>query len=433
MKKMISYALFASMALFASCSQDETLEQTTNAQGVLSFTTSLPNDGVQTKAEDTNVKRYIMQLYADYEGQMTAQYLNPAGTDDTTRKLLVQDNGTFTIDGAVLNLAEGTTYTAVFWADYDEVNAATPTYNADFLNCVQLNEGKDMAMAYCGTAQFTYGPDMDATQPVSLKRAVAQVNLNQSEAYTAEEAGQLSAIYTRYFVYDALNACVYPTSDNWQTNVSATTTLDIAAGEKAANGTLGSILVFASANEAINTEFSFAYGGETVGSVSNVPLQANYQTNISGNYFPSFNTSTTFSVATDDVWSGNLTPDAGGESGEDNEDEEGTTTDTNAPSVNASCEVEGMNINYTVTITDETSLEGGWLEIYFYSENWTQIGETQYINYEEGTTTTCTMTGFLTATDAGTYHVGFKAYDATQTNNGYADCQNIIVTEAVTE
>lgn len=428
MKKMISYALFASMALFASCHQDETLEQATNAPGVLSFTTSLPNDGVQTKAEDTSVKRYIMQLYADYEGQMTAQYLNPAGTNDTTQKLLVQDNGTFTIDGAAINLAEGTTYTAVFWADYDEVNAAAPTYSANYLNCVQLNEGKEMAMAYCGTAQFTYGPDMDATQPVTLKRAVAQVNLNQSVAYTAEEAGQLSATYTRYVVYDALNACVYPTSDNWQTNVSTTSTLDIAAGDKAANSTLGSILVFASANEAINTEFSFAYGGETVGSVSNVPLQANYQTNISGNYFPSFNTSTTFRVATDDVWSGNLTPDAGGESGEDNEDEGETTTDTTAPSVSASCEVEGMSIHYSVTVTDETSLEGGWLEVYFYSQGWTQIGKTQYINYEEGTTTTCTMTGSLTATETGTYHIGFRAFDATKINNGYTDCKEIEVT-----
>lgn len=411
MKKMISYALFASMALFASCSQDETLEQTTNAQGVLSFTTSLPNDGVQTKAEDTNVKRYIMQLYADYEGQMTAQYLNPAGTDDTTRKLLVQDNGTFTIDGAVLNLAEGTTYTAVFWADYDEVNAATPTYNADFLNCVQLNEGKDMAMAYCGTAQFTYGPDMDATQPVSLKRAVAQVNLNQSEAYTAEEAGQLSAIYTRYFVYDALNACVYPTSDNWQTNVSATTTLDIAAGEKAANGTLGSILVFASANEAINTEFSFAYGGETVGSVSNVPLQANYQTNISGNYFPSFNTSTTFSVATDDVWSGNLTPDAGGGSGEDNEDEGGTTTDTTAPVLGTpTITVDGLDITFSIPVTREAGLAGCWGKVALYDSGWNLVENTETYPTFDSSATSDTVEGTLTAPRTGTYYVSYAAY-----------------------
>ena len=380
MKKMISYALFASMALFASCSQDETLEQATNAQGVISFTTSLPNDGVQTKAADESVQRYIMQLYAEYEGQMTSQFLNPAGTDDTTQKLLVQDNGTFTIDGAAINLAEGTTYTAVFWADYDAVDAADPTYNANYLNCVQLNAGKEMAMAYCGTAQFTYGPDMDATQPVTLKRAVAQVNLNQSEAYTAEEAGQLSATYTRYVVYDALNACVYPTSDNWQTNVSTITTLDIAAGEKAANSTLGSILVFASANEAINTEFTFTYGEETVGSVSNVPLQANYQTNISGNYFPSYNTSTTFSVATDDVWGGNLTPDAGGESGEDNEDEGGTTTDTTAPVLGTpTITIEGLTITYSIPVTREAGLAGCWGKVALYDLGWTERRWNDYL------------------------------------------------------
>lgn len=429
MKKMISYALFASMALFASCSQDETLEQATNAQGVISFTTSLPNDGVQTKAADTNVQRYIMQLYAEYEGQMTSQFLNPAGTDDTTQKLLVQDNGTFTIDGAAINLAEGTTYTAVFWADYDEVNAAAPTYNANYLNCVQLNEGKEMAMAYCGTAQFTYGSDMDATQPVTLKRAVAQVNLNQSEAYTAEEAGQLSATYMRYVVYDALNTCVYPTSDNWQTNVSTTSTLEIAAGEKAANSTLGSILVFASANEAINTEFSFVYGEETVGSVSNVPLQANYQTNISGNYFPSFNTSTTFSVATDDVWSGNLTPDAGGESGEDNEDEGGITTDTTAPVLGTpTVTTDGLSITFSVEVTHETSLANGWGKIQLYDENWQNVIAEEYPQFGADATTSYTMTKTFIVTSAGTYHISYAAY---LTNDIYAydDYQNITATE----
>lgn len=416
MKKMISYALFASMALFASCSQDETLEQATNAQGVLSFTTSLPNDGVQTKAEDTSVERYIMQLYAEYEGKMTAQYLNPAGTDDTTQKLLVQDNGTFTIDGAAINLAEGTTYTAVFWADYDEVNAAAPTYSANYLNCVQLNEGKEMAMAYCGTAQFTYGPDMDATQPVTLKRAVAQVNLNQSVAYTAEEASQLSATYTHYVVYDALNACVYPTSDNWQTNVSTTTTLDIAAGEKTANSTLGSILVFASANETINTEFSFAYGEENVGSVSNVPLQANYQTNISGNYFPSaFTGTTTFSVVTDAEWGGNhdssLTPDAGGESSGDNVDEGGTTTDTTAPVLGTpTITTNDLTITYSIPVTREAGLAGCWGKVALYDSGWNLVENTETYPTFDSSATSDIMEGTLTAPRTGTYYVSYAAY-----------------------
>lgn len=429
MKKMISYALFAAMAFFASCSQDETLEQATNAPGVLSFTTSLPNDGIQTKAADANVGRYIMQLYTEYEGEMTAQYLNPEGTDDTTQKLLVQDNGTFTIDGATINLTEGTTYTAVFWADYDTPAAADPTYNANYLNCVQLNSGKEMTMAYCGTADFTYGSDMPATQSVTLKRAVAQVNLNQSVAFTAAEGDQLTATYTRYFAYDALNTCVYPTSEGWQTNPSVTTTLSIAAGEKAANSTLGNILVFASADEAINTDFTFAYNGITVGNATQAPLQANYQTNINGNFSTpaSGNTSTTFEVATDDQWSGsndsNLTPgEAGG-------DEEEPATDTTAPVLgDAIVTTDGLTITYSIPVTHATSLANGWGKIQLYDESWANVIGEEYPSFGADATTAYTMTGSFTVESAGTYHISYAAY---LTNDIYAydDYQNITVTE----
>lgn len=430
MKKMISYALFASLALFASCSQDETLEQATNAPGVLSFTTNLPTEGAQTKAADANVQRYIMQLYADYEGQMTAQYLNPDGADDTAQKLLIQADGNFTIDGAAINLTEGATYTAVFWADYDAPTTASTetTYNANYLNCVQLNDGKEMAMAYCGTSEFTYGSDMQPSYNVTLTRAVAQVNLNQTEAFTATEGDQLTASYSRYFVYNALEESVYPSTESWQTYVPVTTALNITAGDVAANATLGNILVFASADESINTDFSFSYGGTVVGSVTQVPLQANYQTNISGNYHPSFSTTTSFNVTTDDTWnstphSGDLTPGTG-DGGEE------ATEDTTKPIIGTIVvTTEGLNINYTIPVTDETSLEGGKVDIYLYNSAWEPVGELTSVYFQAGSTTEATVTGSLTVDAADTYHIGVYAYDAAGNKSEYKDYQNITVTQ----
>lgn len=309
MKKMISYALFASLALFASCSQDETLEQTTNAPGVLSFTTNLPTEGTQTKVADAKVQRYIMQLfYENAEGAMTTFVLNPSAEADDYSGQATMENatGTFTIDGATLGLAEGTTYTAVFWADYNAVDAASPTYNADFLNWVEYKgdlSNTPMTMAYCGTSQFTYGEDMAAAYSVTLRRAVAQINFVQSEGFTPTAGDNVYVSYTHYNVFNALEGEI-ETGENtsWQQSATIAT---LTATPIAADETIGSILTFASAASSITSNFSFYYNDAEAGAATNVPLQANYQTNITGNYYATSQTTTaTFTVATDDAWGG---------------------------------------------------------------------------------------------------------------------------------
>lgn len=294
MKKYFFSAAVALMALVAtSCSQDESLVENGNVNGTVSFRVSLPTDGSITRAADASVQRYAMSI----DG------VDLGATSGTSASII---NGTGTFD--VNNLQAGKEYTAYFWADYDAVNATDPTYDVTWLTWVSLTKVKDaetgedtgeskpVTMAYCGKLTFTAGSA--ANYNVTLKRAVAKVNLVQTPA--GQSAGDwVTARYSTATNYDVSNYAPHESSGS----VNLATWQQITEGAVADGTTLFSFYVLAPSAEATLTDVALEVNNAAKATVTNVPMQANYQTNIKGAYINS-PANARFVVTTDDTWDG---------------------------------------------------------------------------------------------------------------------------------
>lgn len=403
MERFFTYALCAATVALASCSQDETFEQVNLCSNVISFRASLPQDGPMTKA-DASVKRYVMGLYKGTSGTDKVD-LTP---NDENNATISQTDGTFELDGETFGLETGVTYTAVFWADYDD-----GAYNVNDLHWVALNSDKNVSMAYAGKKEFTYGEAL-ADNSVILKRVVAQVNLNQKTAYTANEGDKITVSYTGNSVYDVMAADI-ASGDGGDRNYEFE--IAVPAGEKAEDSTLGLFYAFPSSNL---TTITFAYNdGEPI-SVSNVPLTANYQTGITGNYTQT-NSGYTFEVDTDNGEWGNQNVDmsdeeGSGETGEEEGGEEQPAEDKTAPTAIVTASVSGTTISYEFVITDETQL-GTSAEIKLQNiagdGSWKQVGETRTVELQLGEDSkSAIVSGTFESLTAGSYIVDIKTWDA---------------------
>ena len=429
MKRFLSYAMCAAAVCLAACSQDETFEQVNADSHVISFRASLPQDAMMTKA-DANVGRYIMQVVKPDGG-----WLDFDSSEETALERKVNATGEFQIDGDALSMEIGGTYTALFWADYDTPTTASAdaVYSADWLNWVSWNKSKPMTMAYCGKLDFVYGDDV--TTDIVLKRAVAQINLKQKTAHTPTDGDQITAAYSAYTVYDVRGTFPAVGGDGNAANPEDVTATVNVSGELQAGATIGSILVFATpvADQSTLTDFTFTYTGKEAITVNDVPLRANYQTNINGDFVNGPTTTDyDFTVTTGDAWDGVIEGNEGqgGETGEGEEGEQGgeETTDTTKPTFgDCSATATGATINYSIVVNDETSLNGGRIEIHLKDSSWTQVGETVTVNFDDQTGTTKTITGSFTATTSGTYIVDWTAWDAAE-NEEYKNVTDIAVT-----
>ena len=206
-------------------------------------------------------------------------------------------------------LEKGKAYTALFWADYDAPSATLPTYDITYLNWVKLN-GEDVdngdettswvykpvAMAYCGRLDFTYGEA--SSYNVTLKRAVAAINLVQTEATTALDETFVATKYKARTIYD-VNVLAPADDATYNPEVDNYVEFPLTAGAIAANTVLGTTYVLAPAEEAVLTNIDLYYNWTKIGTVASAPVQANYQTNVKGVYV---GTPTEFVVTTDDIW-----------------------------------------------------------------------------------------------------------------------------------
>lgn len=404
MKRFFTYVLCAAGVVLASCSQDETFEQVNSNSNVISFRASLPLDGPMTKA-DANVRRYVMGLYKGTSGTEKVD-LTP---DDESSATISQTNGTFELDGEEYGLETGITYTAVFWADYND-----GAYNVNDLHWVALNSDKNVSMAYAGKKEFTYGEAL-ADNSVILKRVVAQVNLNQKTAYTANEGDKITVSYAGNSVYDVMASGI-ASGDGGDRSFKLE--IAVAAGDKAEGSTLGSFYAFASSEL---TTITFAYNDSEPISVSNVPLTANYQTGITGNYTQT-NSDYTFEVDTDNGEWGNQNVDMpdeeeSGETGEEEGGEEQPAEDKTAPTATVTASVSGTTISYEFVITDETAL-GNNAELRLLKKDWTEVQKSQVTLQLNADGKSATVAGEFENVESGNYIVDLKTWDAAG-NEGY--------------
>ena len=304
-----------------SCSQDETtLVSAAPAAPAgpvsVSFKVDAPTDGIVTRAADANVKRYAIAI-ENVDNPSSPWTVDLIGEGDDSKKMLIQASNEFTIDG----LEDGSKYVAYFWADYDDVSASWTggAYDISWFNWITVNwnaeaNGYVAGMAYCGSKEFTAGASTDALN-VTLSRIVAKVNMVQSGAGTSN-GETLVASYKSHAVYSIKTRSTIANDTDPDTegvqDYQFTFSKTIVAGPVADETELNSFYVLASdAGATIDIYMTKDNWGTNLveGGVTNVPVKANYQTNIKGAYFTpaAVPGQARFVVTADDTWG---TPDS---------------------------------------------------------------------------------------------------------------------------
>ena len=240
-------------AMLASCSQNEELFSDKGNNTVQQVTFTLATDEKPQTRATTDGLRYVVAVY------------NEAGTTEVKQETTFENNS-FTI------LLPPGTYKCLFWADYGSTN-----YDATDLTSVkELKSTEADANAEAFYANQSIKVSNGNQVNVTLNRAVAKVILRETNVL---EPGSMTVTYSRPLSFNVADGTTTGTE-------SDTKTLSIAneiQGTTDSPVEIGSFYVLASADEANLDNFITKYNEEEK-TISNVPVQANYQTYITGKY-----------------------------------------------------------------------------------------------------------------------------------------------------
>lgn len=240
-------------AMLASCSQNEELFSDKGNNTVQQVTFTLATDEKPQTRAATDGLRYVVAVYDE------------AGTTEVKQETTFENNS-FTI------LLPPGTYKCLFWADYGSTN-----YDATDLTSVkELKSTEADANAEAFYASQSVKVSNGNQVNVTLNRAVAKVILRETDVL---EPGSMTVTYSRPLSFNVADGTTTGTE-------SDTKTLSIAneiQGTTDSPVEIGSFYVLASADEANLDKFITKYNEEEK-TISNVPVQANYQTYITGKY-----------------------------------------------------------------------------------------------------------------------------------------------------
>lgn len=240
-------------AMLASCSQNEELFSDKGNNTVQQVTFTLATDEKPQTRATTDGLRYMVAVYDE------------AGTTEVKQETTFENNS-FTI------LLPPGTYKCLFWADYGSTN-----YDATDLTSVkELKSTEADANAEAFYANQSVKVSNGNQVNVTLNRAVAKVILRETDVL---EPGSMTVTYSRPLSFNVADGTTTGTE-------SDTKTLSIAneiQGTTDSPVEIDSFYVLASADEANLNNFITKYNEEEK-TISNVPVQANYQTYITGKY-----------------------------------------------------------------------------------------------------------------------------------------------------
>ncbi len=272
-------------ATLVGCSSDEPVASTTGANGVVSFTITMP--GNLSRAINDGYKA-VDVTYAVYDA-------------DNGDAFLFQDEVTGAFDGLNLEtkidiqLVTGKSYKVAFFAK----NAAAPykiengTLTIDYSD---VTANSDIYDAFYGMADVVKVEEGMANPSATLTRPFAQVNVGAADyeaavkaGYTVTETGMTftAQIPTTMSMLDGTVGD--PTAVTYKVSaVPEDPTITVASKDYA---WVAMNYVLASKDDATVNTVTFQYAdpnGATTGiEVNSVPVKRNYRTNIVGNFFTS--------------------------------------------------------------------------------------------------------------------------------------------------
>lgn len=260
--KRILYIIMCVTALLTGCTD----EIDTIQGGMSEVTLTLATDAqyanntepmAKTRAAVT-MNRYVMEIYTD---------------EACTEQANLFDNGTThhkqqTTADFSLKLDRSKTYYCLFWADDGNAQQGYTVFN---LKSVRWwSTAQQPTMAYTGKATITNNGE---TLTVTLRHAAAQVVLKDLNGVEAGEKLQLS-----YPQPIAFNVATGDVSDLRTITLTQTTTATT-AGEEVIQ-----FYILAPREEKAEFDLKFKYADQNWQTVTSIPSQANYTTNVTGHY-----------------------------------------------------------------------------------------------------------------------------------------------------
>jgi hypothetical protein len=283
MKRNFLLALAGIAVILSGCSKEDVGTAESNS-ATKSFTVNVDN-GVQTRADVTDLTRYVMEVYE--------------GATATGTPSVHKEQATGVFDNVILK--DGQAYTVLFWADYgtpstDGTHPAANEYNASDLKAARVADGKQATkVAFAGASKFTVGADdADVYTAVKLTHAIAQVNFKQNEALTSD----VNTLVVTYPESYSLNV-----DDMSVTKIAGAVNHSFTYGSKDI-GTLGTSYIIAATGTTktvMDITATMTSGGSTNSkAITAIPFECNYRTNIYGAYSNLYNS--TLSVTCDTQW-----------------------------------------------------------------------------------------------------------------------------------
>lgn len=261
MKQISILAAMALMlcAMMASCSNEN---EPQIPGGVFhKITVSASTDTEMSRAASADVARYAISVWED------DTYETPAKIFSDNTNLATSEDGSFT-----LTLNTKKEYYCLFWAD----NGTDYTLGAT-LKDVKVTDGKDVSEAFSGILSLEMG--RSESYSVTLKRVVAHFSLL--------ETGEIPEGYSMSLSWSLPNtfnvASGSPVGDNVDSAVSWTSTA-ISGTAETPTVLKDGIYVLASKNEKGLHTFTYQCNHEDPVKITNVPVRANYKTNIKGHF-----------------------------------------------------------------------------------------------------------------------------------------------------
>ena len=279
MKRYLYIVCAMLMGVFASCSKNEIGGNDADSTGTVVLKVTA-DEGIQTRG--ITGKRYVIEVYTDDTYATAANVF----TDGTNKA--INATGEFQM---VLDRTKE--YYCLLWAD----DSGSEVYKVNDLKAVTLQEGEKPVEAWHGKYKIEAGKN--ATLSTQLKRAVSKLSL--LETGTILPSSSLKVEFNQSNVFNVATTAASGTVARIETiNLAMGTTGTKDAPVKLNNA---DIFVLSSvAGSVTDLTFTMSMNGtsEPSFSVTNVPLQTNYNTNVKGHYTSL--TSSTFTVTCDDQW-----------------------------------------------------------------------------------------------------------------------------------
>ena len=317
MKKLIYCALALAAGLFAASCQQENLEPVQGGNTV-TFTVQMPT--VATKATIGNDASSINDLvYAVY--RTTANDLETTlGEWDKYASLVYQKNPSETVftdnfsTSVSLELINNQNYVILFWAQNSDVWVAEEDFDLTEItypaNMEVSSEVADKYAAFSGVC-FLAAKDFAGKKTVELTRPFAQINIAAADPKNYDVVVN-SASMTVGAAGDMFNVAKQEAASTKEsltytwTNIPATD--GFTAGEVTYEHYVAMGYVFANGNVSVSYDINTAKHGTVRNTISNVPVEENYRTNIVGKLLTS---TADYEVTLDKAWGDKeLAPDA---------------------------------------------------------------------------------------------------------------------------